>query len=346
MKSERLKKWLSSTVFGLLGLVVIGYSIKLAYDVMAILFPNDPVLKFMAIALFDGGVIGWLLAYVGKAKGTPQRGISLLMVVLDFIGVAVMAVSGIYLGGQTLAQIPTWVGGTVVVVTAVATILNAGGYYYYHANGPEVLEAIQAQELEDDLNEEALSQARYQVERKAQQLGAIMANRVTARMKYRLRLPMSEQESAEWQGETIDAPAYDPAQLPPPPVQDETFWSAVKSFFGGKQSRPRSAGTPLKNSTNSQQTVSIENANETWGDRSGAIMGWKDTPTGRVRLWCLACRENGDSWTTPTLCEHIKNAKEEEKVSEETARNTRLSLIDEYGLLLEEKDRQRESATK
>jgi hypothetical protein len=248
MKSDRMKKWIATVVFSLLGLVVIGFSIKLAYDVMAVLFPTDPVLKFMAIALFDGGVIGWLLAYIAKAKGTPQRGVSLLLTVLDFIGVAAMAIAGIFMGGQTLADIPPWVGMTVVVVTIAATVLNAGAYYFYHANDPDVIEAIQAQELEDTLNEEALDQARFQIERKAQEMGAIISNRVTARLKYRMRLPMTEREYSEWQGETIDAQAYDPASLPPPPVQDETFWSAVKSFFGGRQSRRRYAGQPSKNS--------------------------------------------------------------------------------------------------
>jgi hypothetical protein len=255
MKNERMKKWIATTVFSLLGLVVIGFSIKLAYDVMAILFPNDPVLKFMAIALFDGGVIGWLLAYTVKAKGTPQRGVSLLLTVLDFIGVAAMAIAGIFMGGQTLADIPTWVGMLVVIATIVATVLNAGAYYFYHANDPQVIEAIQAQELEDDLNEEALDQARYQVGRRAQELGAIMANRVTARLKYRLRLPMTNQEVAEWNNEIIDAQAYDPASLPPPLVQDETFWSAVKSFFGGKSQRRQSVGQPLTNSKPSTDTV-------------------------------------------------------------------------------------------
>lgn len=255
MKNERMKKWIATVVFSMLGLIVIGFSIKLAYDVMAILFPRDPVLKFMAIALFDGGVIGWLLAYIAKAKGTPQRGASLLMTVLDFIGVAAMAIAGIFMGGQTLADIPSWVGMTVVVVTIIATVLNAGAYYFYHANDPDVIEAIQAQELEDTLNEEALDQARYQVERKAQQLGAIMANRVTARLKYRLRLPMTEQEVAEWNNDVIDAQAYDPAALPPPPVQDETFWSAVKSFFGGKSRKRQSTTQDLTNSKPSTDTA-------------------------------------------------------------------------------------------
>jgi hypothetical protein len=321
MKNERMKKWIASAVFGLLGLVVIGFSIKLAYDVMTILFPNDPVLKFMAIALFDGGVIGWLLAYVAKAKGTPQRGISLLMTVLDFIGVAAMAIAGIYLGGQTLADVPTWVGGLVVVATIIATVLNAGAYYFYHASDPDVLEAIQTQELEDTLNEEALDQARYQVERKARELGSIIANRVTARMKYRMRLPMTEQEVSEWNGNIVDAEAYDPAALPPPPQADPGFMETLKSFFGGKRSRRSFAGTPSTSSTSSPQD--IENIAQT----SDSTYAWLELPTGRERIWCKVCKDEGKAWWTPEPCEHVLSGKPETMISHETAMSTLRNLM-------------------
>jgi hypothetical protein len=330
MKSNRIKKWIASAVFTLLGLVVIGYSIKLAYDVMAVLFPKDPVLKFMAIALYDGGVIGWLLAYVAKAKGTPQRGISLLMTVLDFIGVAAMAIAGIYLGGQTLADVPQWVGNLVVIATIAATVLNAGAYYFYHANDPDTIEEIQAQELEDDLVEEARDQARYQVQRKAQEMGAIMANRVTARLKYRLRLPMTEHESAEWNNEIVDAQAYDPAQLPPPPAENETFWSAMKSFFGGRRSTRSSTTPQSKNSTTSQPTPqSMEQIAET----SDATMAWEDQADGsRERWWCKKCRDEGHDWLMGATCEHIRTAKPDRNISNEVAQETVRKFMEQANL--------------
>lgn len=316
MKSERMKKWMAAAVALLFGVSIIGYTIKLTFDTMKILFPNDPILQYVAIALYDGGVIHWLTTYIARAKGTPQRGISLLMTVLDFLGVVAMVIAGIYLSGQTLASIPPWVGGAVVVVTIIASALNAGAIYFFHANDPKTIEEIQAQELEDNLNEEALDQARYQVERKAQELGAIMANRVTARLKYRLRLPMTEREYSEWQGETIDAEAYDPASLPPPPVQDETFWSALKSFFGGRQSRRQSGGTPSKNSTASpQEPQTIEQLART----HDAMHAWQEAPSGRVRLWCKTCRDEGKAWLTPEPCSHILEAKPEQMISLEEA---------------------------
>jgi hypothetical protein len=325
MKNERMKKWMASTVALLFGVSIIGYTIKLTFDTMKILFPNDALLQYIGIALYDGGVIAWLTTYIGRAKGTPQRGISLLMTVLDFLGVVAMVIAGTYLSGQTLASIPAWVGGTVVVVTIAAAVLNAGAIYYYHAHDPATIEQIQAQELEDTLNEEALDQARYQVERKAQELGAIMAGRVTARLKYRLRLPMTEQERAEWDNEVIDAQAYDPASLPPPPVQQETFWSAVKSFFGGKRRQPSSAGQPLKNSTASQaeQIADIAQTSDAWA-------AWENKSDGsRRRLWCKVCRDEGKDWITDPTCQHVIEAQEAAKLSPQVAMNTLARMIAE-----------------
>lgn len=325
MKSERMKKFVTGIVALVFGISIIGFTIKLTYDVMAILFPQDPILRWVSIALYDGGVIAWLLTYIARAKGTPQRGISLVMTVADFLGVVAMVIGGIYLSGQTLASIPPWVGSAVVNITIIAATLNAGAIYFYHANDPVVIEQIQTQELEDTLNEEALDQARFQVERKAQELGAIMANRVTARMKYRLRLPMTEQEGSEWRGETIDAQAYDPAELPPPPVQDETFWSALKSFFGGRQSRRQSAGTPSRNSTPSQpEPQTLEQIAQT----SDGHIAWKTLPDGsRRRWWCKACRDQGRDWLAPEPCEHVLNATEEAQISDQIAEHTRQALI-------------------
>lgn len=247
--NSRLKRWFVNLLFAAFCVAIIGWTASLTLEVMAWVLPHNPYTRYFALALFDGGVLTWLFVYIAKARGTNQRGVSLVMTVLDFLGVAMLTIGAIYLSGQTLTQAPEWIAKGMINVTIATTLLNVAAAYYYHATEPEVVEEIQAQELEDTLNEEALEQARMQVERNAQALGAIMANRVTARLKYRLRLPMTEQEYSEWNNEIVDAEAYDPPALTSRPMDEPSFWDYLKSFFTKKQSRRQSDTTPLKNST-------------------------------------------------------------------------------------------------
>lgn len=225
---NRLLNWFIGVFAGLFFVALILWTASLTLGIMEIVLPHNPVAKYYSLALFDGGALVWLGMFTTKAKGTPQRGVSLLLFGLDFLGVVLMVAGGVYLGGQDLTAIPAWLGGALVNGVILSTLANVGGAYYYHANNPETRETMQAQSLEDTLNEEAFRQAAANVQREARQLGAIMARRATARIKYRLALPMSEAERGEWEGETIDVTAEDINALPAPA---DYVPSWVKSFF-------------------------------------------------------------------------------------------------------------------
>lgn len=229
---------------------LILWTASLTLGIMEIVLPNNPAAKYYALALFDGGALVWLGMFVYKAKGTPQRGVSLLLFLLDFLGVVLMTIGGVYLGGQQLAEIPEWIGKGLVNGVIAATLFNVGAAYYFHISNPETREEMQAQSLEDTLSEEAMRQARVNIQREARQLGAIMARRATARIKYRLALPMSEQERGEWEGETIDATAEEMHSLPAP-AEEIPAW--VKAFFGrfGGRRRQDQPSEPTTTSTSS-----------------------------------------------------------------------------------------------
>ena len=72
----------------------------------------------------------------------------------------------------------------------------------------------------------------------------------------------------------------------------------------------------------------IENANETW-QTSSAIMAWQETPNGRKRLWCRACKADGREWLSPTPCEHIQTATPEETITLNEAFNTLREIMNE-----------------
>ncbi len=223
-------RWLAAILAGLLGIGAVIMGAYMTLQVMKLVLPESLFAQYMALTFFDGGALGWAGTYIYLAKGSRQRAISFWLMWYDLAGVVAMVIGEILLGGQTLTHPPLWLGQFIVGAVIVTFAANLVAWYYYHQNKPELQETIEAANLEDKLADEAMQQARARIEREAQTLGAIMARRATARIKYRLSLPMSEAEAAEWQGQTIEATAEDLPALPHP--MGLSFWEYLKSFFG------------------------------------------------------------------------------------------------------------------
>lgn len=238
-----LMKWFVGLGMMIFFVTLILWTTSLTMGIMNIVMPGNAAAKYFAIALFDGGALVWLGVYIYKAKGTPQRGIALLMFVMDLLGVVLMAVGGVYMGGQKLTDIPSWLGATLINGVIFATLANVSAWYYYEISNPDTREAMQAQSLEDTLTEEAMSQARANIQREARSLGTIMARRATARIKYRLSLPMTENESSEWEGETVEGEEVQQQAQLPAPTEVPAWVVSLFRFFGKgslspKQSEP------------------------------------------------------------------------------------------------------------
>lgn len=244
-----LIKWFVGVFALIFFIALILWTASLTLGIMDIVLPHNPAAKYYALALFDGGALVWLGMFAYQARGVPQRGVSLLMFCLDFLGVILMTIGGVYMGGQALADIPAWLGSALVNGVIGATLANVGAAYYFHLNNPETRESMQAQSLEDTINEEAIRQARANVEREARQLGSIMARRATARIKYRLALPMSVNERSEWEGETIEATAEDVPTLPAPADDVPAWVRTVFRFFGEGRKQPRQSAESTSSTT-------------------------------------------------------------------------------------------------
>jgi hypothetical protein len=219
----------------------------MTYDVMGDVIPGNETTRLLALAFFDGGAIAWAGIYVYLARGSKQRAVSFWLMCFDLLGVVLMVIGAIYTGGQTLVNPPAWLAKTIIDGVMLVMSVNLIALYYYHINKPELQESIEAANLEDMLANEALQQARVNVEKEARALGAIMARRATGRLKYRLALPMSEAERAEFDGEAIDATAEDVPALPD--QQRPDFWDYLKSFFGFGRSTPSPVTLPSPSSS-------------------------------------------------------------------------------------------------
>lgn len=192
-------------IFYVFVLVVALWTASLTLGEVKQILPGDALTPLFALALFDGGAAAWLFSWIGHARGIAQRAISLIMLVIDLFGVGLLTAARLFTGGQTLTEIPKEIGSYVIWGIVGATLVNLVAMYAFHITDPDVMDSIEMGLLNDTLRNESTKQAKSNIEAEAQRLGAIMASRATAQLKYNLRLPMSTDESQQ----VIEAQARD-----------------------------------------------------------------------------------------------------------------------------------------
>lgn len=229
---KQLMKTIGAILFYIFILAVAGWTASLTLAEVRVILPNDPVTPYFALALFDGGAVTWLLVFLGHAKGLPQRAIAILMLVLDLAGVVVLSGGRLLMGGQALADIPKQLGATMVYALIGATIINLISIYAFHITDPETLQQIELQTLDDTIQAEAINQARANIESEVQQLAAVLAARATGRLKYSLRLPMSNNETSEvMNDDQSPAPLVIPAQKRKSPPLGAAWLLGLRNKF-------------------------------------------------------------------------------------------------------------------
>lgn len=182
---------------------------------MRAILPNDPMTPYFALALFDGGAVAWLAAWLTYARGIYQRAIAIFLLAVDLLGIVLLSAGRLLMGGQTLTEAPQHLGGLVVYGVVIATLLNLVAVYAFHITNPDTIEEIETAILEDTLREEALQQAKASIESEAQALGAVLAARATGRLKYKLRLPVGTIEAQALEHEIMQEAAQQPRQIIP-----------------------------------------------------------------------------------------------------------------------------------
>lgn len=211
---KKLLKVIGAILFYVFVLAVAGWTASLTLAEVRVILPNDPVTPYFALSLFDGGAVVWLLVFIGHAKGLMQRAVAILLLIIDLAGVIVLSAGRLLMGGQALADIPKELGATMVYALIGATLINLIAIYAFHIADPETMQQIELQTLDDTIQAEALTQARANIENEVQQLASILAARATGRLKYQLRLPMSNTEAGEVMNDTEASNSPAPLVIP------------------------------------------------------------------------------------------------------------------------------------
>ena len=99
---KALLKFMALVAFFVIGGGLLAYAASRSLDFIQSTLPaNDQVLGYFALLATSGGMIGWLLVFLFRADGIIQRGTSLLMVLIDFLGeAALFTMDTLYRSGE------------------------------------------------------------------------------------------------------------------------------------------------------------------------------------------------------------------------------------------------------
>ena len=164
-----------ATVGKITGLIfaalVICFTSWLTWLLAARLIPDNTILQFMTIALFDGGALIWFIQFITQAKGTMQWAVAGIGWVIGLAGAVIMA-GGELIMGQQLVTLddPTTLGWVLVATVIVAALAHAVLIYTFHFVEPAVKNRIENAQQVSKAIEKAYGDARQEIERNAQEL--------------------------------------------------------------------------------------------------------------------------------------------------------------------------------
>lgn len=168
---------------GILVLIVAGalmlYSASRTMHLLSATLPaGQEVLAVIALAAFDLGLVAWLLVFLRAAEGGLQRGIALLMVIVDLAGVVVGFLGDTLLSaGQTglLAKMAEGDKQTVIMLTALVIAINIAGTVFYHLCSPDNLKRMTEEAARDKIQSQALAAIAQQANILAEELAPVIA---------------------------------------------------------------------------------------------------------------------------------------------------------------------------
>jgi hypothetical protein len=212
-----MKKWIGKILVTLLGLALLVYSATRSIDFISLTLPPDrQVLAYFGLAALDGGIIVWLLAFMYGSHGGAQRGISLMMILVDFLGaVAMFTADTIFNTGK--AGLTTAFDQdqmmTFVLVLSIIIALNIGAGLAHHLTDPDHMRKMADEEAYSKIEDNARDRVSKESESLAAELAPVIAEAwiTETRAKY---MNAIKKAGGSLPANIIDAQAQDVAPHP------------------------------------------------------------------------------------------------------------------------------------
>jgi hypothetical protein len=151
------------TVGGVIGAIVLGalmislmiYTATRTVDFLQMTFPKSmSYVAYLALAAFDGGIVGWTIFATASAEGALQRGLAYLMIFVDVLGVVlttiadtttISAQNGLTKLDPNMATIGMWGSIAIIVLNVIAIIVT-------HLVSPHHMRKFELENVHDSIH--------------------------------------------------------------------------------------------------------------------------------------------------------------------------------------------------
>jgi hypothetical protein len=185
-----MKTWIGKILVTGLSLAMLSYSATRSVDFIGLTLPADrQILAWFGLAALDGGIIVWLLAFLYGSHGSAQRGISIIMVLVDFIGAVTMFTADTIFNTGKLGLTVSFNQSTMltfVIALSVVIALNMGAGIVHAITDPEHMRKMADEEANGKIEDMARARVSQQSDQLASELAPIIANSwmATTRARY------------------------------------------------------------------------------------------------------------------------------------------------------------------
>ena len=174
-----MKKSIATLLITALGLALMIYTAMRGLDFIMQTLPADKqILAYFALAATEGGVLFFLGYYLYGADGSMQRAISIIMLVIDFLGSIALFTADTLLRAGENGIIKTLAADEMIsVIYAMSGLiaLNVAASIGLHLADPEALKRSIAADVKDKVQAEAMRQLTEQSASMAAELAPSVA---------------------------------------------------------------------------------------------------------------------------------------------------------------------------
>ena len=146
---KNLIQWIGKLLFWVMATALIVYAASRTLDfVNSTLGAEDQIIGYLALFATTGGAIAWLAVFLYNSKGIAQKGIALIMIVIDVLGeISLFTIDTLMRSGQnglTSTLAPEEVRATVMGMSILIGV-NIIATFAYHVMDADNMAAMEDQ---------------------------------------------------------------------------------------------------------------------------------------------------------------------------------------------------------